>query len=73
MAAAMATWCAIRADLQKVKLSDVLTVEKKISAADSLLPSLCSLQSCKEAQDPALIRNLAVPHFWALAQGLAMH
>jgi len=73
MAAAMATWCATHADLQEVvKVSSALTVEKRISIVDSLLLSLCFPQSCREAQDPALTRSLAAPHFWAPAQGLVM-
>jgi len=74
MAAAMVTWCATHADLQKlkVKVFHAVTVEKRRSTAASLLLSLCSLLSCKEA-DPVLIRNLAAPHFLVLAPGLAMH
>jgi len=72
MAAATAIWCATNVDLQEVKISSALTVEKRISIADSLLLSLCFLLSCREAQDPAPIRNLAVLHFWAPVQGLVM-
>jgi len=72
MAAAMATWCATHVDLQEVKVNSALTVEKRISIADSLLLSLCFLPSCREAQDPALTRSLAAPHFWAPAQELVM-
>ena len=56
MAAAMDTSCAVHADLQEVKVSSALTVEKRILVADSLLPSLCFLLSYREAQDPALTR-----------------
>ena len=42
--------------LKVKKVSSALTVEKRISLADSLLPSLCFLPSCREAPDPALTR-----------------